>query len=81
MIFVFLYSKDICICLVDQIDINVSETCLCVAAIHEALLQCNLLVLFSSVKQKTGAICEKTRIFKPLRISLSVVVLFVQIFL
>ena len=39
--------KDIRICLVGQIDFNVPETCLRVA-IHKALLQCNLLVLFSS---------------------------------
>ena len=31
MMFVFSYSKDICICLVSQIDFNVSETCLRVA--------------------------------------------------
>ena len=40
-------SKDICICLVSQVDFNASETSLR-AAIHEALLQCNLFVLFSS---------------------------------
>ena len=65
----FLYSEDICICLVGQIDFIISETCLRVA-IYEALLQCNLLVLFSSIIQKTGAMCEKTGIFKPLRIQL-----------
>ena len=37
---------------------------------QEALLQYNLLVLFSSIIQKTGATCEKTGIFKPLRIQL-----------
>ena len=63
--FAFFYSKDICICLVGQVDFNVSETCLRV--VHEALLQCNLLVLFSPI-QKTFAMCEKTGIFKPGRI-------------
>ena len=48
---VFLYNKDICICLVGQIDFNVLETCL--VANHEALLQCNFLVLFSSMIPKT----------------------------
>ena len=48
---VFLYSKDICFCLVSQIDFNVSETCFR-AAIYEASLQCNLLVLFSLIIQK-----------------------------
>ena len=42
MKFVFLCSKDICICLVGQIDFNVSETCKRFA-IHEALLQRYLL--------------------------------------
>ena len=65
----FFYSKDICICLVGQSDFNVSETCLRVA-IHETILQCNLLVLFSSIIQKTGTMREKTGIFKPLRIQL-----------
>ena len=44
---VLLYSKDICISLVDQINCNVSKTCLRVV-IHEALLPYNLLVLFSA---------------------------------
>ena len=39
-------QRILCICLVDQIDFNVSKTCLRVA-IHEALLQCNSLVIFS----------------------------------
>ena len=41
---VFLYSKDICICLVRQIGFNVAETCLSVT-INEALKQCNLLLV------------------------------------
>ena len=45
VIFVFLYSKDICICLVGQIYFNVSETCERVA-IHEALLQCQFISTF-----------------------------------
>ena len=64
-----MHSKDICIYLVGQIDFNLSETSLRVA-IHEALLQCNLLALFSSIFKKAGAIGKKTGIFKPLRIQL-----------
>ena len=59
VIFVFLYSKDICICLVGQIDFYVSETCFRVA-IHQALYQCNLFVLFFSIIQKTDAMCDKS---------------------
>ena len=84
MIFVFyMYfctPKILFICLDSQIDFNISETCLRVA-IREALLHCNLLVLFASIKQKAGGLCEKTGVFKPLRIQLSVVVVSVQIFL
>ena len=42
----FCTANIICICLVGQIDFNVSETRLSVV-IQEALLQCNLLVIFS----------------------------------
>ena len=66
---VFLYSKDIWIYLVDQIDFSVSKTRLRVA-IHEAFLLCNLLILFSLIIQKTGAMCQITGIFKPLHIQL-----------
>ena len=66
---VFLYSKYICICLVGHIDFNVSETCLRVA-VHQALLQSNLLEHFSAIIEKAGAMCEKSGIFKPLRIQL-----------
>ena len=66
---VFWYSKVICIYSVDQIDFNVSETCLHVT-IYKVLLQYNLWVLFSSIIQKKGTMCEKTGILKPLRIQL-----------
>ena len=45
------------------------KTCLRVA-IDEALLRCNLVVRFSSIIQKTGAMCEKTGIFKSLHVQL-----------
>ena len=62
--FVFLYGKDISICLVGQIDFNASTTCLRIAFYG------NLLVFFFSIIQKTGAMCKKTGIFKLLRIQL-----------